>query len=202
MAFYQAFPQDIELAIKQALSNFTVTDENGNTVKVPVFYTNPESEIVVESHPSIVFYQVDVVPDRERMRLDYIYDGQVYDSNGNLISVNVREDADPYIITYDIRIYTLYQQDLKQLERYIMTTFPMRGTLNVNGNLLDMFLYKRVDLTKGPESLNSSSIRILEKTVQREQVISLKYKVHTAFDVHQYKTMNTVNTVSTNTNTK
>jgi len=195
------FPQDIELALYTALNNFTIADANGVMQPVPAFYSSPEVEIEVETHPSLVFYQSAMSPDPSRATNNKLY-SNVVTTNGNVTSVGIRDDAYPFLLYYDIRIYTLYEQDSRELEKSIMQLFPWRGIISVNGANLDMIFQKRIDLTKLPGALNASAMRILEKAPQREQVIALRYKICTSFDVHAAKTYATVQEVDYTVNTK
>lgn len=200
MALSAAFPLDIDAAITLALSNFTIADENGVQQPVPVIYSTPEVEFFAEVHPCIMFYQASVAPDFTRISNDKLYANQAYDVNGKVTRVDIRDDSDPITIHYDIRIYTLYEVDSRQLMKSIMTTFPLRGTISVNGSLLDIFLEKQADLTKNQGSLNMSSMKLLEKASQREQIQSLRYKIYTAMDVHKPVTVSIPSNVVVNTN--
>lgn len=182
------------MAIKIKLSDppIVVPSENkmGERVNVEVKprYIYPEPEIQIAEYPAIVLYETSVTPDVSRRRHSggLIRDGETYDTNGYLVSADYRESPSPYIVTIDVRAYTIFDIQRDIIRREILRRFgDFYGGLDISNVKIPL-------LNRGETNIPSSSseagrkVRITQWRFRAETYfdMSLKKHVKVVRDVH------------------
>ena len=86
--------EEVDYAFKQHLSGCVI---DGKEID-PIYFT-PDVDLVKVDLPSIIFYRNQPFRDNSRWKIDEVRDNFVYDDNGNLIQLDLRQPPEPWIIS-------------------------------------------------------------------------------------------------------
>lgn len=182
MANIDLFPEDICLAIKQALSSppIVVPDEDEFRQRISVNlnprYVFPEPELADLECPSLTLFESSVIPDLpRRSQGDTIVDEEVYDSEGKLVSASYREKPIPHVVFVDIRSYTSFDEQRDTIRREVLSR--LINGLVINGtSVFFSFIGETplVNITNSPEE---------SVTDVRRRGTLWRFKTYTRFDI-------------------
>lgn len=125
--------EQYDRAIMEKLQGLVIDD-----VPVEVLYVSQEKESRESKLPCFTIHRAGAYPDMYRWQNDVIYDNEVYDIDGNLESVDVRERPHPYLFYYGIRINYEYQEDGMLMTQHLHKALKRGTTITLDGYSFDV----------------------------------------------------------------
>lgn len=130
---------EVDGALKQKLSGMQIEDGEGILRDIPVTFYDPDVDITKATLPMFTLYRNGEAYDPSRWDNSEVHDDVTEDAFGNLASCTTREMPEPWNLTYTIRIYTEYQQDMVLINKYLHRLFPRRSFITIKEVEYDVF---------------------------------------------------------------
>lgn len=159
-----------------------------NDVIEPIF-TSPDIDIELASIPAIVFYRTSESPDNTRWSVDKIRDNWQFDGSNNPVSVDLRENPEPWNFIYVVRLYYRYQEDGGEMNFFMHKRFPRNSFLEIKGVKYDCTMINTPQKLFGAEDVGTN------KYGEREFVDQFTFRVEANLDIYDRDTLKVIREV-------
>lgn len=126
--------EEVDTAMYNAFSGITIKDEFGNPEEVEITYYSPDVDLVTVDPPALVIFRTTPFLDLARLDNNATYvDNPSLDTNGNVVSRDVREAPEPWSILYSVKTLYKYQTDGVVLNDVLLRKFRRGGFITIKG---------------------------------------------------------------------
>ena len=174
--------EQYDIAIIDKLRGLMIDGE-----EVPVLYISPDKELRDSKLPCITVHRAGVYPDQYRWQNELYYDNEVYDEQGNLVTVDVRERPYPYSLYYGVRINYEHQEDGMYMTQHIHKALRRGSYVVIDGYLFDIDFVSYKNPSATYKGFGEAKIRD-----RREFTEQYLYKIQGALDFNDRETKQVV----------